>query len=907
MTGDDPFSFLGSEPPESKSIKKPHWRDKLFSKTKSNKHTTDQQVEDFLGPSRPSKDLPPTIATSRGIPSPNLDLSDRRYPSSSQDGSGSFASSASNPPAMPDSYPPVSRSRTKKPRKKGLKVSFTSQVPELIGEGGDEAETPPIEVSQSRTRCRDANPPGDFPLPPGHAQPPQLRVETSFDDKSSKKHGGPGDWPLLMANPQEDELLMSLGEERGSRLSFRGPPESTSFAQKVRATMQAEEGRALQNGYEDPQSPQSPEETHSPIATPLSPDSVYETPPVSEIDRLPPPNALRPLPSPSSRGSANISPVNPAASTHLTPKSSTSRLAPHSVSPGSAERPSNRDSRSASRSPQPKFSLRTVANQIGDTAFTDYKAYVALHVGAIQISAENVKPMEETTLSEWMRAAIWWFLRGKTRLEAYARSRPPSGAGARQALIDIGKALWINEYVVPQHQELTRYGSMGVDALIAVVSTTGDKQMADLLGLHQAVMNHIRSLSMSIKRNNILAAAEKAETDPLDTGVWIQYPFFAPDVSAVLSGAATRSMLIEKVGKGPTITHMMPLSDTNRYFTYGSMFVKVCVSSSEDDSQQVAMPCVLSIIRERADWYVYAAINSQNDLVNVMIQSDRKQGPTWDDVDWRVRSHSMRVRLPRGFELDVMFQEDDFKVIWNIVKYTIKAEASLQPEGGESVAFETTLKLFHYMDPGTPKAFPNEPLERCRIRLFERSINVTEGTGTRSVHQGFRFTVLTSPKVKTLSNVRHILGHGSPIVFGLLRGEDGAPALVLKVEEDGRVRSMLMTFYEVSERTTMHSLLLGMVPMKRETQTRDLSLKSYAIEQPDGNRQITHLQFPPGSVSVIDQEHDYVEHGYGPTILSEHLRAFVATEWGSVTDRINLGTSSPLCECSVLTTRSWRA
>jgi hypothetical protein len=71
------------------------------------------------------------------------------------------------------------------------------------------------------------------------------------------------------------------------------------------------------------------------------------------------------------------------------------------------------------------------------------------------------------------------------------------------------------------------------------------------------------------------------------------------------------------------------------------------------------------------------------------------------------------------------------------------------PEAGETVVFENTLKVFQYMDPGTPKAFPSEPTERCRVRLFERSVTVTEGTGARNAHRGFRLAVLTSPKVKT--------------------------------------------------------------------------------------------------------------------------------------------------------------
>ena len=648
----------------------------------------------------------------------------------------------------------------------------------------------------------------------------------------------------------------------------------------------------------------------SPEAEPpvRSPDeSVYETPPVSVTSnnapsvksivqsirnpRTPAVHRAPTIPSPAeSRLPPGLTPGSPAKVSPPAPP-----VPPHH-SP-SVEQLASSHTRQPSHSPQPpKFSLRTVANQVGDSAFTEFKDYVTRYESLFQLAADSVKPLVETSLAEWIRAALWWFLRGKTRLETFARARataPPSYA--RQAVIDLGKSLWINEHIVPGHYELARYGAMSIDALFAVANTTGDKEMVDLLGLHQTIANHLRSLSMSIKRNNILAVILTDEDSPshLDTSIWLRYPFFTPDVSAVLSGATTRSMLADKPGKAPSMIYMMPMGDTSRYFSYGSMFVQACVSSSDDDDQQYAMPCCLTIIRERADWYVFAAITSQSQLVNVMIQADRKQGPTWEDVDWQVRTHSMRVKLPRGFELDVMFKEEDFKTLWNIVKYTQKSEASLAPEPGESVVFENTVKMFQYMDPGTPKAFPPEPLERCRIRLFERSVTLTEGTGKRNAHRGFRLTVLTSPKVKTLSNVRHLLGYGSPVVFGLLRGEDGAPALLLKVTEDGRTRSMLMTFHEVEERTKMHSVLLGMVPRDGETKTPEIPLRSYAIEQPgeqaSGRSPTTHLQFPAGNVMVIDQEHVYVDHGYGPTILSEHLRAFIATEWGSATDRINLG------------------
>ncbi|KKK20247.1 hypothetical protein ARAM_003217 [Aspergillus rambellii] len=905
MSTNEPCSFVDND--RKPVSKKAHWREKLFSKDK-NKCNTDQQIEAFLAPVR-SKSVShaayPVASSQREVPAPpRLDVS-HRWPSAQDVLDAS--SPISKPSSATDPYPPVSLPQLSlKTRKgKGLRVKFANEAPDVIGEGGDEAEEPTIEISQYRDREQ--------------SKAPQLRLDTSFrptdgfehfektlkrsdtraagSDVNNKK-------PLLIQNTQDADFLMALNlGEGGSRLSFRASPGADSLAQRIRAKMEVEEGRALQHRFDEPTSPGGNG------ASPDSPTSSYETPPLSETEPVAPPSPVRSPPSP--QMARNLNPHDQVFPSGLAPGGSVQslsppkpQLSPRNPSNDGLAHPSGQDNPSTSTSPQPpKVSLRSIANQVGETAFIDFKTYTSQYGSLIRQSAESVKPLMETSLAEWIRASVWWFMRGKKRLEAYARSRPGSSGSrpnqrspesATQAVVDLAKALWINETIIPQHEELTRHGAMSIDALLAVASTTGDNQLSDFLAVHQTVMSHLRSLSMSIKRNNILAAlAAEGDSAHADTSVWVRYPFFAPDVSAVLSGATSRSMLVDKPGKGPTFMHMMPLSDTSRYFSYGSMFVEVCVSSSEDDSQQFSMPCVLSIIRDRADWYVFAAITSQSELVNVMIQSDRKKGPTWDDVDWQVRSHSMRVKLPRGFELDVMFREDDFKTLWNIVQYTLKTEASLQPEAGEAVIFESTLKLFQYMDPGTPKAFPAESIEKCRIRLFERSVTVTEGTGTRSAHRGFRIAVLTSPKVKTLSSVRHMLGYGAPIIFGLLRGEDGAPAMVLKVKEDGRTRSMLMTFQEVQERTTLHSLLLAMMPKEREFKLSDIPIRAYTIEQPadrfNGQPTKQHLQFPSGTVSVIDQDHDFIEHGYGPTILSEFLRAFVATEWGSVTDRINLG------------------
>lgn len=958
MPANDPFAFLAAEQPKPAPAKKPHWRDKLFSKDKSSRSTPDKQIEDFLATSRP---VPDGLAPKADIPkeyagNPQVSLPIHQTPSS-QDVSSTLPPSippisdenyaafnfdqVAPPHAPPQPRPlpaePARKPTTRRRKNKGLRVGFSDRAPEIMGEGGDESEVPTIEISYARKRALErqaANPPRRAP---SRSPLPTLRVNTTLGEGEERRRGGspggypdesggsPNSRPPPTQNIQEADLLNTLGisNKPGSRLSFRGSPDSHSFAERVRNQMQAEEGRALHKHYTDDDVASPADDDQDDVPSPESPPEMsytayspqdapnYDHPPTSSSSTQAPSlkSIVQSIRHPSSpavhRHAANLSPVDPRGPpAGLTPGSPSKTAAssppkpPAHEIPPSSQLTSPQQSREPSRSPQPpKFSIRNVANQVGDTAFVEFKDYIARYDSLLTMAAESVKPLMETSLMEWVRAAVWWFLRGKTRLEAFARSRataPPSYA--KQAVIDLGKSLWINENIVPTHYELAQYGNkMSVDALLAVASTTGNKDLTEALTLHQTTLNHLRSLSMSIKRNNILAVILADEESPshLDTSIWLRYPFFAPDVSAVLSGNATRSMLADKPGKGPSLFHMMPLADTPRYFSYGSLFVQACVSSKEDEGEQYAMPCALTIIRERSDWYVFAAITSQSQLVNIMIQSDRKQGPTWDDVEWQVRTHSMRVKLPRGFELDVMFKEEDFKTLWNIVKYTQKSEGSLSPEPGETVVFENTLKVFQYMDPGAQKAFPPEPLERCRIRLFERHVKVTEGTGTRNAHRGFRLAVLTSPKVKTLSSVRHLLAQGSPVVFGLLRGEDGAAALLLKVTEDGRTRSMLMTFHEAEERTRMHSVLLGMTPREGESKTPEYPLRSYTIEQPgdagSGQAAINHLQFPAGNVLVIDQAHSYVDHGYGPTILSENLRAFIATEWGSVTDRFNLG------------------
>ncbi|KAL1964540.1 hypothetical protein VTN77DRAFT_6837 [Rasamsonia byssochlamydoides] len=921
MAGEDPFAFLATaEPP--KPLKKSNWREKLLSKDRDAKQSSQERTEKHLDDSKWRQKL---FAKDRDAKQSSLESTEKQL-------DDFLGPTRSKPQSEAPSLPPLSGnlsttpptgghaastshgSPTKRRHRKGLRVTFSDQEPEVIGEGGDESEEPTVEISRKRNR-----PPGED-LDNRRPTLPKLHLDTSFQEdptEREERQKDAGRTPLLI-NAQDADFLMALhaGEKR---LSFRASPDSNALARRVQAQMQAEEARALQRRLvDDPTSPSNEDDLQQHQETlPLRPSPLSKS---SNARSLGPDNdasaSLRTSPIPAVQEQ-----VRALRQEHDIPEVLSPGGSSHSLSPPSYERrpsiptgesqppPSRRENREVDPSPAPraasKMSLRSVANAVGDSAYQDFINYVERYSSLFRLAAETVKPLMETSFSEWVRAATWWCLKGRTSLEAALRSgrsaeaagSQPPPAGAEQAIIDLGKAWWISQHIIPQHAEITRFGKLSMEALLAVLNTTGDERLAGLVNLHQRILSHLRALTVSMKRNNVLSAAA-ATTDVIDhsvdTNIWVRYPFFAADVSAVLSGAPRRTVLVDPSAKSVNTPDVMLLGDTNRFFTYGTMFVDVAVSASDDDgSPSYSVPCVLSIMRDRTDWYVMTAIASQSELINIRIQSDRNNGPTWDDVDWQVKTCTMRVKLPRGFVLDVAFQEKDFKVIWNIVKYTLKTEASMQPEAGETLIFEDTLKVFHYMDPGTPKAFPAEPLERCRVRLFEKSVTLTEGTGSRKAHRGFRLTVVTSPKVKTLSSVHHTLGNGAPIVFGYLRGENGAPALLLNVKEEGRNRSMVMTFHELEKRTTMHSLLVGMIASDQEFTVPDIPIRSFAIEQPPepnaGIPGVTHLQFAAGSVSVIDLEPIYVEHGYGPNILSEHLRALVTTEWGTVTDRINLG------------------
>ena len=913
-------------------FKKHNWREKLRRRDAESKRQNDDAVDNFLGVSK-AGDLPsPEPGTRSGPPTaPRIDVSvSQRWPVKHDLAQGPNVDGDLSVP-QPQRGRSESPPRRRKPRRQGLNVKFAPHPPEIIGEGGDESDIPTQQISFARARSHSPHLENSRSIKGGAQASYTTRRYPDNTDQDvvprvlvrqptglSEGRQSAESARSMPSSTQQVDYNISMGlSTTDKRLATNEDVSSNSFAGRVQAKMLAEEGVALQSGLRDlsPGPSYRSNDSDAVIRTLPTPSwPVEDTNPYDQLEwpacslvegsasdgqveegpRLP---SL--LPSSNQDHIRNKSPVRKpvgadSRSTRPTPRD-TARIDMSQDGEGEQS-----PSKTQSRTP------RAVAHAVSDDALAEFASGVDRFTSLFSLSAESSKPIMETSLSEWVRASVWWFLNGRGDLESAVRSRPRNASAPTsendsshhhiQAQVNLAKAWWIIQHIVPQHPQVRQYGNMSLSSILALVNNIGDHTIASLIETHKSLLAHLRALALSLKRNNLLPSLQGISLPQgLDTSIWVKYPNFAPDVSTMLSRNAANSMLARAPDSEVDIGKMIPLGDTSSYYCYGRMFVDVRLNSGDDDMPEYALPCILSIIRHQSDRAVKAVVTSQNELIGIVIQGDKKRGPTWQEINWQVKLCTMRLQLPRGFEITVHFQDQDFKTLWNIVEYTRKIEESRQEKPGESLIFESVLKVFHYMDPGTPKSFPPEPSKHCRLRLFEKNVAITEGTGERSAHRGFRLHLVTSSKVKTLSSINHVLAGERPIIFSYLRGDDGGPALLLQVTEAKRRRTMVLTFHEASERTEMHKKLAGVAVRSDEVEATSIPLHRFSLSAINpvattkGFEALDNFRWD--SLRAINANTTVVDIEYGATVLSEHLRICMDSPSGTVTDRVNLGMS----------------
>ncbi|KAJ9636402.1 hypothetical protein H2199_008077 [Coniosporium tulheliwenetii] len=657
---------------------------------------------------------------------------------------------------------------------------------------------------------------------------------------------------------------------------------------------------------------------------PRSPLQPSPSPQDRSADRTPSsytgPLQSKPSPLPQSLTAARPPPGAPQPPPHSSPLPPPSPQAPL-TSPGYfgylppspfGEKPARLSSFAQEQGPGLHVATPSVSSSIvrnaNDEAFDDFSERVTHMKGIFRLTAEIERPLFERTPMQWLRASIWWFLRGRAGMEVLIRNRPrgsdgrPVSSSREQLLtqphVDLAKNWWIVTELLPMHPSTSNYASVPIASQASAARSNGDNALTAVFEARDIILANLKALLASMSRNQVMPPYQSL-IQGQDQSIWVKYPSFAPDVQAVLSGNATKSLTVGPTTRNINPVACMPLADTKTDFCYGRLFVQASLATEDQDSDRVSLPCVLSILRGRNDWALKVSICSQTTLVNVLVQGNNDAGPTWDDVQWKTKTRGMYVRLPRGFTLSVDFSEKDFRQLRGIEDYTRKVEASLLPLADEKVVHEVTLRDFQYSDSSNPQAFPAERIQRCRVRVFEKSEMLAEGTGQRRMHRGYRFHVVTSPKLKTLSYVTHELGRDQkPIGFELRSSpsSDGAsaPAMVLRFKEETRQCNAFLTFSDPNERDQLYAVLNGMNLTPDETVFAQVPLKSLSIEaadQAEGFNQFGHdalRTFTWQDLKVINHDADDASGDFARTVLSEQLRIVARHSAGSLTDRLNL-------------------
>lgn len=876
-----------SSPEESQGENKPfgkhNWRGKLFSadsrfgRAAEPLESTDDDVANFLHPAgtRPeagtqSAPLPPRIDVAAGS----------RRPS---------AANVHQDDTIVDVY------RRPKPRQnKGLCVRF-DLGPLVIGVGGDEAELPSRDVSRSfadsmrserspnrelshyntndqRSQAygRSTHPYDETSFPPSSLQ----RRPTGIDDENlveESRHAGHDREAVQSAfsrirklsprpRNEEQDLDLDLRKREVTNLSYRPSSASEDLSYNQSYTWQTAEfgDQGATRQLIAPPSEALP-------ASALNPSESPEPPYVSQ---------------------------EPSSSSYHFPPA-TKRLP---ELPGSRDQDIHHDSQDVPPSLKVNsLAIHTAAERLGGDSLNDFDSRVRRFSDLFRLNASAHVDIMAVPLGRWVSISAWWFLRGRGGLESALRRKasviaPATAAndgGFSQAYVNLAKAWWVLKDVTPNLPEIRRFGNASMSSMVAVITSFGDQPLAELVEVHLRILANLRGLTMSMKRNGRLPP-DDLQMQGLEPQIFLETPTFSPDIAALM---INNTLDPTTKGKNYVAEPFFPIlvGDTARHFSFGKMFVDVCLDTRNDAKSGVQIACVVSVLRERTDWAVKTAVASQDGKVNLLIQSGEAGSLHWHDVQWKIPLHTMQLRLAEDICLQIKFCEKDFKTIWGICDYTQRIRKEYSAGRDEEALYERELPIFQCFD---SPSFPREPIKDCRVRLFERKVVAVEGSRQHRVHDGYRLMVITPPGTKTLSKVNYQLGKESPILFGTYRSK-GGNTLLVRVPPSLRVS---LTFHKASDVELFRSTITGTLITEDDhcsafLQLQNFTISSVSVDQDmaymNASRCINDLKWH--TLRVVSKGPPTYGHDSQSTIFSEHLRILADCDSGTFTDRINAG------------------
>ncbi|KAL8665618.1 MAG: hypothetical protein Q9202_002122 [Teloschistes flavicans] len=784
--------------------------------------------------------------------------------------------------------------KRKQLRKPGLRVTFATTAPVIIGEGGDEALLPVIHLLSSLqlsgeshiVPLREANDEGSATFHPPvdlEAQKPEINSfrPPALERRSTglKDHNEPAEVP------QDDfELPQRPMDVPPIAVSPVSPPEHENGGEawSPEWSLSAEKSNLIDEPRKTfAENQVCDREREGAVKYQTDPLRIRRhslNPATSSA------NSLTPSPSPHTLIEDNVSdeksypfpaaaPVNevvPLPTMSKTLEQVSRKQRPQMAPKGSS------DSRG--------LSLRDVAKSLGEDAVRDFAMRVQpfgnlFHLG---LNAQSIP-----TLGQWVMAASWWFLRGRSMLETAVRSNSRDGAvdernttrmtrQLKQAYVDLAKVWWIVSQMIPERcPEVRELEHEGPAPASAIIQRFVDAKNAELVQVHLSITSNLRALCISMKKNGRMPPYD-LELQGLDARIPLTYQTLSPGVARLLSQS------VESTAFFP-----IPITDTEGYFNYGRMFVDVVVDQMKVESQ-IRMACLLSILRHRKSRDITIVVASQDGQINVVIQPDVTQALSWQDARWDIQKRCIDLNLRADFGVHIQFAEGDFKTLWGIHDHTRAVQKASRSTKTESLVFEDILPSCHWFEQGNTAAqFPAGPVEGCTLRLFECFAILKESLSERQVHNGFRLVVVTPPKVKKLGCVSLTLGKQIPIVFSYLRDGQGASAMLLKTSRSSRDPYIVTAFHESAKRDKLFSLLSGTAMASDEHSSVTLSLGGFSVATDAGDPS-TDLagalgRFNARGLKVFCPRSHLTQHG------GLNLRIWVEGDQGCFTDRVKLG------------------
>lgn len=565
---------------------------------------------------------------------------------------------------------------------------------------------------------------------------------------------------------------------------------------------------------------------------------------------------------------------------------------------------------------------RSDTKMLGEATFNDFADRVVHMKGIFQLTAQLGGQLYDKTPMQWLRAATWWFLRGRAGMESLIRSRPktaePQPERLTQPHVDLAKVLWILTEVLPNHPNLQPYGGKTVDSQADRARQAGDTSSAEAFEIQSAILHYMKLLVGSMRKHQSMPPTQ-ALIQGQDQSIWEEYPIFAPDAGSVLQAGTPRSD--SAAGSSMTqprygLSQYIPLADTKTDFCYFRMFAKASMSTDDPNTDRVPMSAVISVLRPKDLYQVKLAICSQNESINIILGPSADGGPSWNDVNWKKQSNQITVLLRHGFTLTIDLTEGDWRNLWAIVDHTNRVQMDLRERKEERFSCKLQLREASYRDPGNPAAFPPGRVQGCKLMVFEKIERSSEGTGKRKLHRGYRMVLYTTAHNKQVSLVNLDLGSKqAPMNFEYVTEPDQAPGMRLAFREEGpdkkmRVCAAHLIFQESKDRNHLFGTFTSMNLAEGETTFAQVPLKSFVIESADqaegfsaqGSRVLERLQWQ--EAKVVNQDPEAAGLEAAPTVMSESLRIVCRHSAGIISDRMNLGKLKSLFEWTQLTVQA---